>query len=158
MVPLVPSVDVVRNVITIDQTARIRLNIKNVADGTVYHIGHSEFPKGWRNFTPDASNPDLILLPSEGEFEPKTHDCWETKFSEEEYFNQFIHPHSGSYSYEACEQKSVTFDLFGHPSSDDCLPTGDFPFFERIGVSRTDEPDGDGWDYSWQFTLSVESP
>lgn len=158
IVPLVPSVDVVRDVVTRDQTARIRLNMENVADGTVYHVGHTEFPKDWRNFTPDASDPNLILLPSEGDFEPKTPGCWQTKLSEQEYFDRFIHPHGGSYAYEACEQKSATFDLFTHPASDDCLPIGEYPFFERIRVSQTAESDGVAWDYSWQFTLTVEAP
>lgn len=158
IVPLVPRVDVVRGVITPDQTARIRLTLKNVADGTVYHVGHSGFPTGWRNFTPDASDPDLVLLPSKSDFEPETTECWQTTLSEQEYFDRFIHPHGGSYSYEGCERKSTTFDLFGHPSSNDCLPTGDFPFFEPIRVSRTEDSGSVEWDYSWQFTLSVESP
>lgn len=159
IVPLVPSVEVVRNAVTREQTARIRLAIKNIAAGTLYHTGYTEFPKDWLNFTPDASDPEVVLLPTGGDFGPVEPGCWQTTLSQQEIRDRFVgHGHGGRYGYESCEQKSATFDLFGLPTSGDCLPSGEYPFFDRIRVSRSDKSNGIEWDYSWQFTMTVESP
>lgn len=161
IVPLVPSIELVRDVVTRERTARLRMSFRNIAGGTVSLGEHYGTLAYWKDFDPDTppGETNVVLLPSGGDFEPVRPGCWQTpqpdtgpegtglaKFTE-------FGPH-----FESCERKSITFDLFGHPDAGSCLPRGEYLFFDRLRVRKTKTSNGFEWEYPWRFTLAIDPP
>lgn len=152
IVPVVPSIDVVRSAVTRDRTARVRITFRNVADGTVWHQATSPVTRQWISLADGAK---IVLLPADGDYEPVEPGCWRSALDEREVHvgDDHVRPHP----YEACERASVAFDLFGHPANTGgCLPTGEYQFFDTLYVNDREDANDTEWQYQWRFSLAVE--
>lgn len=159
IVPLVPSIELVGNVVTRERTARLRMTFRNIAGGTVSLGEHYGTLTYWEDFDPDTGDRSVVLLPSRGDFEPVRPACWQTPQPDTgpegtglARFTEF------GPTFERCERKSLAFDLFGHPDAGDCLPRGEYLFFDRIRVRKSEESNGFEWEYPWRFGLTVDAP
>lgn len=141
--PIVPSVELTKDVATEEHPPQLRVTITNESDQSV-RLG-----EGRDVFFEYVADTDgyLTFLPADGEYDAEA-GCWrlaEPIMITEEYRTVTI---------EAGESMEKLVDLYATPGEDACLPVGEFRFETTYALlSESMESEAQA---TWGFSLSLE--
>lgn len=155
--PFDHSIDVVRSGITGDQTARIRITLRNTADSSVWNTTRI---RTFSDFItqPGPQGQQLLLLQPDEEYETVRPECWRADLGTTELNHAYTNV-VAPIKYTAGETRSNTFDIYGHPeNTGPCLAPGDYQAESLYEVSDDSDTDTADWDYRWGFSISVGEP
>lgn len=141
--PVVPSVEVVREAATEESPPRIRTVLENTSDESVT-VGEGRAVH--LEYVYDDSDA-LVFLPSDGEF-PADPGCWRLTdgVAVTEEFRTFEIDAGGS--------SSRTVDLYATPGEDVCLPVGEYRFETPVTIGEPgSDPERSG---RWSLTVLLE--
>jgi hypothetical protein len=152
--PLEPTITVVQSRVTADQTARIRVTVRNVADQPVWNS--ARIP-AFSNFitTEGPEGQKLLLLKPEEQYDTASGRCWRAELDRGQ-LNLAYGDTAADMRYDAGESRSMAFDIYGHPeNADPCLMPGEYPIENRYTISNDADSDEATWQYHWGFNITV---
>ncbi|MUW14181.1 hypothetical protein GJ633_05555 [Halorubrum sp. CBA1125] len=134
--PVVPSVEIVREAATESSPPRLRTTLENtrdepvtVGEGRAVHLEHVTDETG-----------ALVFLPSEGEY-PAEPGCW--RLTEDVHVTEEYR----TFEIDAGASNSRPVDLYATPGEDACLPVGEYRFETTVSVGppESEETSSDRW-------------
>lgn len=138
------SVDLLRERITAERTASLRIRFRNAADET-RRIGFGVR----RPFTTMRSDDDRWLLLENPDFQPVSATCWEPPPDV-----TVGHPLKLVYAKLDPDETVVgEYELWGNGNDDACMPVGEVRFAQTYQLYEW--PVGD---FEWGFGLSITAP
>lgn len=149
------SVELSPSAITTSRTARLHVTFTNTSDEEQTFGFHGKRLPFSKRTSSDAYS--WVLLTEADNPSRAQGDCWRPA-GERELYNQLDSIERRTLS--ACESLSNTFQLWTHPRSDGCLPTGEYAFRENTFLvfdSENGTKDKET-EFSWGFELDVQSP
>lgn len=152
--PLEPSVTVVQSSITAEQTARIRITVRNVAGQPVYtSVVIPAFSAFVTRTGPGYQR--LVFLRPDRQYDTASERCWRPDLDRGElnwlYGDTAIHLRN-----DAGQRRATAFDIYDHPeNSDPCLVPGEYPIESGYRISDDADSDDATWQYKWGFTITV---
>lgn len=154
--PFDPSVEVLQSNVNADQTARLEVEITNIADQPVWNT-HVRIPAFSKFITQEGpEDRKLLMLQPDEQYSTVRSGCWRADLSE----SQINHAHSDVVTdnrYEPGETKTTRFDIYGHPENTGaCLAPGDYPLEAQYAVSDDSDTETAKWEYRWGFTITIE--
>ena len=142
-IPVVPSVEIVREAATESSPPRIRTVLENTSDEPV-RVGEGRAVH--LEYVTDDSGA-LVFLPTDEEFSAEP-DCWrltEPVSVTEEY---------QTFEIDAAGSSSRSVDLYATPREDACLPVGEYRFETTVSVGPPDSEETSS--DRWGLTLLLE--
>lgn len=143
--PVQPSVEIVRDTATAEQSPRLRTTLTNTSDDPV-NVGEGRAVH-FEYLSDDSGT--LILLPGESERDyPAESDCW--RLTE----GIAVSKEYRTFEIAASDSSSRPVDLYATPDVDGCLPVGEYRFETTITiVSAEGEQESDR---KWGFSILLE--
>jgi hypothetical protein len=145
------EVGTTRSRVTREKTARIEITITNESNDA-YWIEESYGV--FNQVANEERDPGILLLPSDLNVDKVSDDCWRPEVSRiEELFPDVVVVRT---RLDAGESKTAVRKVWDHfENVDECLVPGTYQF--RSPYTVAEESDAEGMEFSWGFTLAIES-
>ncbi|EMA64727.1 hypothetical protein [Halorubrum lipolyticum] len=141
--PVVPSVEVVREAATEESPPRLRTVLENTGDERVT-VGEGRAVH--LEYVSDGSDA-LVFLPSDGEY-PAEPGCWRLTDG------VAVTAEYRTFEIDAGASSGRSVDLYATPGEDACLPVGEYRFETPVSIGGPDSEGGPSG--QWGLTLLLE--
>lgn len=149
------SVEISPSRITTEQTALLHITFTNTSDEKqTFGFHGTRLPFSKRTSSDEYS---WVLLTEADEPSRSREDCWRPAGDRKLYYQldsiekQTLSP---------CESLSSTLQLWTHPKSEECMPTGEYAFHENtfIVFDTKNGTKSEKEEFSWGFEVDVQLP
>lgn len=155
-VPVTPSVTVLRSSVTANQTARIKVSLKNTSEQTIWSqiVRIPAFSDFITDEGPNGNR--LLLLKPEVDYETVRSNCWRADLAKYE-LNHAYTDVAGDVKYSPGATKTTSFDIYGHPqNTGPCLTPGEYKLNSSYRIDTDTNEEKTKWEFTWGFSIMVK--